>query len=201
MNGKWTKSSEKPVDISDPSRADLPLSKKRMMFVHEYVKDFNVRRAARAVGYGHEGSGYRVLKRAEVRKAIAEILQEKVMTAEEVLARLSEQARGDYAEYLLPNGSVDLGRMLSDGKGHLIKGYKQTASGLQVEFYDSQTALSLVGKHLMLFTEKVEMHHSGQVNFTADEAAQADRELEEWKKSKEASESSGSSAPDTPPTG
>lgn len=203
MSVPWTRSAQNPVDVSAPERENMPLSARRQAFVLEYLKDFNGARAAVAAGYKGAPTQAAIvqLKRAEVRKAIRDFLQEKAMTAEEVIARLSEQARGEYAEYLLPNGTVDLPRMLEDGKGHLIKGYKQTQNGLQVEFYDSQTALSLVGKHLMLFTEKVDMHHSGQVNFTADEAAQADRELEEWKKSKAVSGSSGSSAQDTQPTG
>jgi hypothetical protein len=62
----------------------------------------------------------------------------------------------------------------------LVKKVKSTQWGLEVEFYDAQAALGLLGKHLNLFIERVDMHHSGEVRFTAEEAARADKELQEW---------------------
>jgi len=77
------------------------------------------------------------------------------MGADEVLVRLAQQARAEYADYLRPDGTVDLEQMLADGKGHLIKGTKwDNRSGkLTVEFYDAQAALVHIGKHLGIFKE------------------------------------------------
>jgi len=81
------------------------------------------------------------------------------MGADEVLTRLAQQARAEYADYLRPDGTVDLARMLADGKGHLIKGTKwDNRSGkLTVEFYDAQAALVHLGKHLGIFKESQEL--------------------------------------------
>lgn len=80
------------------------------------------------------------------------------MGADEVLVRLAQQARAEYALYLCDDGTVDLARLLADGKGHLIKGTKWDRLGnLVVEFYDGQHALELLGKHLGLFKDGVQV--------------------------------------------
>lgn len=75
------------------------------------------------------------------------------MGPDEVLLRLAEQARAEYSAYLQIDGTVDLARLLQDGKGHLIKGIKETAHGRTIEFYDGQAALVHLGKHHGLFKD------------------------------------------------
>jgi hypothetical protein len=98
-----------------------------------------------------------------VQALLREQLAERLMSADEVLARLAEQARAEYSAYLQPGGTVDLERMLADGKGHLIKGTKWDRNeNLTVEFYDAHTALVDIGKHLGLFTARVDVTSGGQ---------------------------------------
>lgn len=78
-------------------------------------------------------------------------LTELKMSADEVLLRLAQQARGEHSAYLLPNGTVNYGAILEDGKGHLIHKVKQTKHGSEVEFYDAQAALVHIGKAHGLF--------------------------------------------------
>lgn len=112
-----------------------------------YLVHFNAKRAAEEVGYQWpRRMGYK--KKQKFKEEIAAALEEKAMTAEEALARLSEQARAEYAEYLTDEGTVNLTQLLDDGKGHLIKGYKRDRKGnLIVEFYDGQTALRTILDH------------------------------------------------------
>src|SRR5690606_12450797 len=96
------------------------------------------------------------------------------MSADEVLVRLAEQARSAHGAYLSETGGIDMARLLADGKGHLVKGIKQTAYGRNIEFYDAQAALVHIGKHHKLFTEKVE--HEGEVSLKVvygDDGAEA----------------------------
>jgi hypothetical protein len=79
------------------------------------------------------------------------------MSADEVLLRLAEQARGEHGKYLRPDGAVDFNAVIADGKGHLIKGIKETKYGLDIEFYDAQTALVHIGKYHGLFTDKLDV--------------------------------------------
>lgn len=53
---------------------------------------------------------------------------------------------------------------------------------IEFELYDAQSALSLIGKHHGLFVDRTDINVSGSIDFTADEAAQAERELEEHRR-------------------
>jgi phage terminase small subunit len=169
----------------------VALSAKQKAFINEYLSDFNATRAAQRAGYGGDENtlavtGSRLLRIDKVAEAIAARMQEKAMGADEVLRRLAEQARAEYSAYLTANGTVDFARLIADGKGHLVKGIKDTAQGRNIEFHDAQAALVQIGKHHKLFTDKVEVEHSGTVEITADERARAAKELEQWNEQKKA---------------
>lgn len=140
----------------------MALTRKRRVFVAEYLRCWNATEAAKRAGYSERtaySQGQRLLKNVEVAGLIRERLAEKAMGADEALTRLSEQARAEYAAYLRPSGSVDLDRLLEDGNGHLVKGTRWDRQGnLIVEFYDAQSALALIGRHHKLFTDNVEHH-------------------------------------------
>lgn len=78
-----------------------------------------------------------------------------------------------YAPYIDTTPFVDLDAMRSDGMMHLVKGIKNTKDGLQVEFYDAQSALVHIGKNHVLFTDKSE-----SVNYDVDLSKLTDEQLE-----------------------
>ncbi len=78
------------------------------------------------------------------------------MGADEVLARLAEQARAEQAEFINAGG-VDLAGLVVAGKARLIKGMKETKYGTDIEFYDAQAALVHIGKNLGLFKDSKEI--------------------------------------------
>jgi hypothetical protein len=90
-------------------------------------------------------------------------MSEMVMSADETLVRLSEQSKSSYSDYLLPNGTVDLVSLIADGKAHLIKSFKHTKEGLNVEFYDAQSALKTVAKHHGLLDDQLNIKIEGEV--------------------------------------
>lgn len=145
----------------------MALSKKQRAFVDEYFKcNFNATEAyARAYQSDSRESaatgGSRLLRNVEIDAEIKRRMAEKVMGPEEVAYRLGEQARGDYSAYIQADGSVDLERLIADGKAHLIKSIKETAHGRNVEFYDGQSALIHIGKIHGIFTEQTE--HVGEI--------------------------------------
>jgi phage terminase small subunit len=146
----------------------MALSKKKQLFVNEYLKSFNATKAAQAAGYSGNNNvmaqrGYELVRNSDIAELIRDRLQESAMSANEVLMRLAEQARAQYSCYLGSDGHVDLEGLLADGKGHLIKGIKETKYGRQIEFYDSQSALNLLAKHHGLLTDRVE-----QINLEVD---------------------------------
>jgi phage terminase small subunit len=137
----------------------MALSKKRQAFINEYLQCFNATEAAIKAGYSKKTAhsiGWEILRIPEVADFISKRLGESAMSADEVLLRLAEHARSDYSKYIKRDGYVDLGSLILDGKGHLIKGIKETKYGTQVEFYDSQSALVTLAKHHGLLTDRIQ---------------------------------------------
>jgi hypothetical protein len=116
--------------------------------------------------------GYENLRKPHIAEYIAKRLQERVMTADEVLARLSEQSRADISDFVGEFGQIDWEAIKK--KGYLIKRIVHT-KGKQssVELYDAQSALVHVGRHYALFTDRVEQSGEikvkGYVTFNPDQ--------------------------------
>ena len=179
----------------------MALSNQQQQFVFEYVQCWNASEAARRAGYSDRTAGqqgYRLLKDERVKTFIKEVLRANLMSAEEVLARLADQARFDLGTYIRvidgapdedsnensspteadgsPSKSVysvyiDLDALKRDGKAHLIKRVWQDKDGyVRVEFYDVQRALELTGKYHGLFVDR-----------TFNTPVGDDFDLEEWR--------------------
>lgn len=140
----------------------MALTKKRQVFIEEYLRCWNGAEAARRAGYKHprHQASY-LLTIPNVQKAIEARIAEKAMSADEVLLRLTEQGRSEQTAYLKTNGTIDLEKLIKDGKAHLIKGTRWDRSGnLIIEFYDAQSALVHLGKHLELFKDRLQVEGS-----------------------------------------
>lgn len=136
------------------------LTPKQQLFIDAYLISFNATQAAIEAGYSEKTAysiGARLLKNVEISEAIRSRLQASAMSADEVLMRLAEQARNEHGKYITQEGAVNLAQLIADGKGHLIKGIKETQFGRNIEFYDAQAALGLIGKHHKLFVERTEV--------------------------------------------
>jgi phage terminase small subunit len=138
-------------------------------FIEHYLECWNATRAAEKADYGGDdnalaAAGSRLLRNVKIRRRIQERLNTKAMTADEVLARLSEHARGNIGDLLDPSGMVlDLGAAKEAGLTRLIKSISWTKSGVRVEMYDAQAALALLGKAHALFTDKHETTIGGSL--------------------------------------
>lgn len=119
-------------------------------------------------------NGERMLRKAEVQSYIAERLKQMAMEADEVLSRLSAQARGNIAVFITitKDGFVHFDFSSDDAKAHLhlIKKIKTKRSRrvegrgkaaqvwedetVEVELYDSQKALDLLARYHNLYAEK-----------------------------------------------
>jgi hypothetical protein len=150
------------------------LTNKQKAFIEHYLESWNATRAAEKAGYGGDdnalaAAGSRLLKNVKIRGRISERLNTKAMAADEVLARLSEQARADIGDLLGPSGMViDLATAKEQGLTHLIKSLNWTKSGLRVELYDAQNALLHLGRAHGLFKEQHEMSGEITVKYVND---------------------------------
>lgn len=137
---------------------------RQMLFAIEYVKDFNGTQAARRAGYQGNNNALavtasRVLRYANVRKRISELLAANAMGSQEVLWRLGEQGRVNIAQFfkISQGGDVSLNWAAIRKHGYLIKSITWTKYGPRVELHDAQKALELIGKNHGLFTDKQEV--------------------------------------------
>ena len=153
----------------------MALSKKRQVFIEEYLRCWNQTEAARQAGYKNpEVMGCRLMKVQCVADAITARIEEKAMSADEVLLRLAEQARGDISDFLGDTGGIDWEKVKE--KGYLIKSIlHRKGQQSKIELYDSQAALTWLGKHHRLFVERREIegdikHHFPQFDDALERA-------------------------------
>jgi phage terminase small subunit len=199
----------------------MALSAKQKAFINAYLATSNATEAARQAGYKGDDAtlasvGWENLRKPEIADAISKRTSESAMSADEVLKRLAEHARGSMADFVKVNDRgqpyFDLEAAQSAGKLHLVKKLKTktrsinlgkddedesntdeeqadsliTEVTIEFELYDAQSALTLLGKHHKLFVDKLDITHSGSVDFTSDEAAKAKQELDDFDRQRNA---------------
>ena len=147
------------------------MTPKQRAFVSEYLIDFNATQAAIRAGYSKKTAnviGPENLAKPCIREQIDNHLSERQMSADEVLTRLANIAKGSAEDYLTVDEwghvSLDLPRMKADGKMNLIKKYKVTKQGgTEIELYDAQGALNSLGKAHGLFVDRSKVEQTGEV--------------------------------------
>jgi phage terminase small subunit len=143
----------------------MSLTGRQQVFLEHYLATWNATDSARRAGYASPNkAGPRLLVNDGIAAEIRSRLEALTMTANEVLVRLTEQARGDIGDVITvrEDGSwqLDLAKATAAGKTRLIKKLKEAENGVEFELYSSQEALVNLGKAHGLFREKVE--HSGE---------------------------------------
>lgn len=168
----------------------VKLSVKQRLFVEAYLVTLNATEAARRAGYRAKNDnvfgaiGAENLRKPKIKALIEQRLKEAAMGADEVLFRLTQQARapdptdfislrdlydvdkdGDF-KLVGKSLDIDLQRVYDLGLGPLIKSISQTGNGIKIEFYDAQRALEMIGKAHGIFREVHEI--DGPVSITLD---------------------------------
>jgi len=145
------------------------LTDKRKRFVDAYIGPANCNKteAARRAGYASPTpEARRLCKDPLVKAAIEERMRELAIPAEEILARLSEQARGNMADFVEVDESgrfrIDLTEAEKSGELRLVKkaGFDQKGRPA-IELYDAQAALLALAKRFGLFPERQELSGPG----------------------------------------
>ena len=149
------------------------------IFAREYVKDLNGTRAAIAVGYSAktaDAAASRLLSNVKVQTLVATLTKKHAdkldLSAEKVLSELSRMGFSNFLDYvnITEEGDafVDLSSLTQEqaaaiqevtvneyveGKGKHARKVKRT----KLKLVDKIRSLDLLGRHLKLFTEKVEV--------------------------------------------
>ncbi len=148
-------------------------------FCREYIKDLNGKRAAIAVGYSAktaDRAASRLLSNVEVRALLAKLTKKHAdkldLSTEKVLSELSGVGFSNMLDYMKVteegDAYVDLSNLTREqssaiqevtvdeyveGKGKHARKVKRT----KLKLVDKIRSLELLGKHLKLFTERIEV--------------------------------------------
>lgn len=159
----------------------VALTDKQIAFVNHYVACWEKTKAAKLAGYSERTAssiGFENYNKPEIKAAIDARIAEMAMSADEVLIRLGQQARGNMGDFWdIPEQGSPVLNLASErvkDKLHLIKRMKVkttkrsftdedeepielTTTEIDFELYDAQTALEKIGRHHKLFTDKTEL--------------------------------------------
>ncbi len=145
-------------------RTSPKLTPMQQRFVEEYPVDLNATHAARRAGYSKKSAsrlGCRLLDNADVAEAIRKALRERSkrteITADKVVQQLGKVAfvnMKDVVKYG-PEGVTIL--KSEDVDGTVLASVSETKEGIRVTLSDRMKALELLGRHLGMFTDKLEV--------------------------------------------
>ncbi len=148
------------------------LTKKQKLFVELYLKLWKPSEAARQAGYKHpDQAGAHIMMQPLVAALIDQRMAEISMETDEVLTRLTQQARVNVGDFLIfekrwnPKTKVfEMKALVNWGVvkeyGYLVKRISYSRNGDPiVELHDSQAALALIGKARRMFVEQIEETH------------------------------------------
>ncbi len=155
------------------------LSEKHKKFIEEYLISWNATAAYEATypRASYESArrlGSQLLTNVDIQAAISDRLKQIAMGADEVLARLAEQARASHSPFIQVDDQgfvyFDFSHEEAKNHLHLIKKIKTKRQRLvhgkgkdaeewegewvEVELHDPQRALELIGRHHNLFMDR-----------------------------------------------
>lgn len=152
------------------------LTPKQKLFCDEYLIDLNVTQAAIRSGYKAkyaDSQAYKLLEKPEIKSYIDERMKDREkrteITQDVVLEELRRIALAkptdffeveDMGQYKRVN--IIATKDIPDDKVGAIASIKQGANGIEVKLHDRLKALELLGRHLGVFKDKVEV--SGNIN-------------------------------------
>lgn len=135
----------------------------QLAWLDRYLVCWNATQAARDVGYkwpNKKGPELKLLLADEIKARI----EERAMTADEILSRIADHARGDLSKYILSDGEFDIESLKADDMGHLLKKYKKVKKRTiskdgreyeteytEAELYPADGALEKLMKHRGLY--------------------------------------------------
>lgn len=158
----------------------MALTKKQQRFVDEYLIDLNATQAAIRAGYSERTAaeqGARLLINVKVQNEISNQMKDREVRTEitqdmvvRELAAIAFSNGADYSKVVTKQSVDDMGNAveypdvelkntdeLTAQQKKAIAGIKQTKFGISVETCDKVKALELLGKHLGMFKDKVEV--------------------------------------------
>lgn len=175
----------------------MALTEKKKIFCDEYLVDLNGTRAYK-IAYPNikndntaAAAASRLMKEPEVAAYIEKRMQDRQKRTEitqdwvlEELRKIASVNGTDFARVIIKDGYPDVELIptdeLSEEKRSAISAIKQGKYGISIESYDKVKALELLGRHLGMFKDRVE------VSGLAEEQSKLSELLEQRRKRRDA---------------
>lgn len=162
----------------------MKLNAKQAAFCSEYLIDFNATQATIRAGYSErtaEGQGSRLLSNAKVQEKIAELVAERseanAATIERVIKELCAIAFTQITDIVYINGRrkvvVKPTSELTEAQKSAIESISETQYGVKIKMHDKARAIEMLGRHLGMWLDRVEINPAGKVTELTDEQLQA----------------------------
>ena len=147
------------------------LTNKQKKFIDEYLVDLNATQAAIRAGY-KEKTAYRTgaenLKKPQIQREIQKRMQERQqrteVTQDMVVKELAAIAFAKATDYVEIRSNGVCGTVvikpttdLSDQQIRAIAGIKEGANGIEIKLNDKEKALELLGRHLGMWNDKLDI--------------------------------------------
>lgn len=156
---------------------------KERLFCYEYLLDKNAAQAARRAGYSDRSAakiGWELLQKERISQRTDEMLvdtcEKLELSREVIIQELLALAMSDIGEIYNEDGSVKPLHEIPANTRRAISGLdveelfegegddrKQTGISKRPRLWDKTKALELLGKHLKMFTDKVELNQRPKV--------------------------------------
>lgn len=165
------------------------LTDRQARFVEEYLVDLSATQAAIRAGYSEQTAGkigWENLQKPHIAEAVAEAQRARAdrthVTQDVVLSELYAIACADMAQFAEWNGkgvtlldSHDLGPTLTRCVAEVSQSVTQHGGTIRFKLHDKIKALELLGKHLGMFTDRLDVTVDGGVLVVPGKA-----EPEDW---------------------
>lgn len=155
----------------------MALNLQQAKFLKEYLKSGNATEAATKAGYSPKtaySQGQRLLKNVEIAKAVHNLATRLEISAERVLAEISKLAFSNMGDYVAPNANgtqliPDFSALTRDQMAAIQEvkvdetaggsgdGKRERIQRTTLKLADKGMNLERLGRHLKLFTDKVEV--------------------------------------------
>lgn len=143
------------------------LTNKQKKFIDEYLVDLNATQAAIRAGY-KEKAAYRTgaenLRKPQIQEEIQNRMQERQqrteVTQDMVVKELAAIAFARATDYVIIRGGLVIIKNtddLNEDQVRAIAGIKEGANGIEVKLNDKEKALELLGRHLGMWNDKLDI--------------------------------------------
>lgn len=146
------------------------MTDKQKIFADEYLIDLNATRAYR-VAYPSvkkdetaAQAGSRMLRNVKVAKYISDLMKERQerteVTQDRVVQELAASAFAKATDYVEIRGGrvvIKDTSQLEDNQIRAISGIKEGANGIEIKLNDKEKALELLGRHLGMWNDKLDI--------------------------------------------